>query len=123
MLLTTLAYTGNIVIMAVELRDGQREKGGLKRQGRYQGLCIAVKKKGGLTIKEDLFCFMVLDSSVLGGSALGTWVRHGYGRDWQKCFFMAGRKQGEGMPESRWLSLSPTFMSGLPCSWNGASHI
>lgn len=96
MLLTTLAYTGNIIIMAVELRDGQREKGGLKRQGRYQGLCIAVKKKGGLTIKKDLFCFMVLDSSVLGGSALGTWVRHGYGRDLAEGLLHGRQEAGRG---------------------------
>lgn len=30
MLLTTLAYTGDVIIMAVELRDGQRERGGEK---------------------------------------------------------------------------------------------
>lgn len=90
MLLTPLAYTGNIIIMEVELRDGQREKGGLKRQGIYQGLCITVKKKG-LIIKEDLFCFIILDSSVLGGSALGIWVRHGYGKDLAEVLQEVGR--------------------------------
>lgn len=97
MLLTPLAYTGNIIIMEVELRDGQREKGGLKRQGIYQGLCITVKKKG-LIIKEDLFCFIILDSSVLGGSALGIWVRHGYGygKDLAEVLLAGRQEAGRG---------------------------
>lgn len=53
-------------------------------------------KKKGLIIKEDLFCFIILDSSVLGGSALGIWVRHGYGKDLAEVLLPGRQEAGRG---------------------------
>lgn len=52
--------------------------------------------KKGLIIKEDLFCFIILDSSVLGGSALGIWVRHGYGKDLAEVLLPGRQEAGRG---------------------------
>lgn len=79
---------------------GSRAEGWAEGKGGWKGKAytgaFALQWKKDLTIKEDLFCFMVLDSSVLGGSALGTWVKHHYGRDFAEMLLHGRQEAGRG---------------------------